>query len=171
MKLFILLSLLFVFQNAFGKTIDLSQIKEISSHPKKKVFIFISATCPCSQKSLAHLEELSKKYKDYDFYGVNETSQMPGFEAQIFFKNKGIDFSILQDRQFKIADAFKAVKTPHAFILNEKNEVLFEGGVTNLTDISRADELYLLNALVESSENKIITKPQARALGCYIKRD
>lgn len=171
MKLIVIITFCFLSGSLFSKSIDLSKLKEISADKRPKVVLFLSASCPCSQKSLAHLEELSKKYGGYDFYGINETAQMSNVEAHKFFKDHGIDFKILDDPKFVIADLFAAVKTPHAFILNEFNEVIYEGGVANLTDISKAQELFLSTALSENFAKKTITRPTARTLGCYIKRD
>lgn len=158
---------------SFARSVELSslKIKSSSQSTSKKVFVFLSATCPCSEKSMDHLNQLSETYKNINFTVVDETSGMKFEQSSKIFKDKGLKLSVIDDSDFAIADLFNALKTPHAFILNEKNEVLFEGGVANLTDVSSATELYLKNALVQINENKVVTNSKPRTLGCYIKRE
>lgn len=175
MKIILILAFYCIPFFSFARSVDLislkSKIKNISEHPSKKVFVFLSATCPCSEKSMAHLNQLSESYKEIEFVAVDETTGMDFEKSSKIFKEKGLKIAIVDDANFVVADLFNALKTPHAFILDEKNEVLFEGGVANLTDVSSATELYLKNALVQISEHKVVANSKPRTLGCYIKRE
>ncbi len=153
---------------------DLYQNKKIT-FPKKEakatVVVFLSAKCPCSASHEKVIQDLSQKYSPHGFEFIavhsnqNESMEM----ARDHFQSAGLTFPILEDRGAKIADELKALKTPHAFIL-QKDKVVYEGGVDDSADSAEAKTPYLANALAELKENKPITVAKARALGCQIKR-
>lgn len=90
--------------------------------------------------------------------------------VQKHFKNSGFSFPVLQDDNFKLADAFRALKTPHAFIVGPKGECWFNGGVDNSNDSERATQHYLRTALLDLKNGSEPREKQVRTLGCIIKR-
>ena len=153
---------------------DLYQGKSFT-FPKKEskatVVVFMSAVCPCSASHEKAVKELSEKYgKDgFEFVVVHSNQNEPAELAKKHFKDAGFSFPILEDRGAKIADRLKALKTPHAFIL-QKDKVVFAGGVDDSANSAESTIPFLANALAELKENKPITVSNARALGCVIKR-
>jgi hypothetical protein len=153
---------------------DLYQNKSIT-FPKKSakatVVVFLSAKCPCSASHEQVIKNLSEKYSNdgFEFVAVHSNQNESGEIAKTHFKDIGFKFPILKDQGAKIANGLKALKTPHAFII-QNDQIVYEGGVDDSNDAAEAKVPYLANALAELKENKPITLAKTRALGCQIKR-
>lgn len=150
-----------------GKPVEIStQFNDF----KGLVVVFLSAKCPCSNSHTNVLKKMSQKYKDYKFIGVHSNADETLQAAQSYFKEKAFGFQILQDNNTQIADLLQAFKTPHAFILSQKGEILYQGGVTSSSHADTADRNYLDEALSDLVQNKEIRTPEGRTLGCAILR-
>jgi hypothetical protein len=86
------------------------------------------------------------------------------------FKGSKLPFPILEDQTQVLADAFHAYKTPHAFILDSTGKLIYQGGVDDSHLSPEAKCHYLKEALVALSAGQNPETPEARALGCVIKR-
>lgn len=142
----------------------------VSHGAKGTVLVFLSATCPCSHSHIGLLKRLSAKHPEFNFFAVNSNANEPVEVARAYFEAQGLPFPVLRDRELKIADAYHASKTPHAFVLDLKNEVVYRGGVTNSSKADQADKLYLENALNDIEAGRPVTTPESRTLGCVISR-
>lgn len=138
---------------------------------KGTVVVFISAKCPCSASHEAILNELAKEYsKDgFEFIGVHANQDESKVLASSHFKNSNLSFPVVNDAGAKIANAMKALKTPHVFII-QKDKIVYEGGVDDSADAAQAEKHFLKDALQELKADKPVTLAKARALGCVIKR-
>jgi thiol-disulfide isomerase/thioredoxin len=178
MKLLIL-AILFVFNfnpKSFGaiKNFELYSVTsnklvniQFEKHDLNYVFIFLSKDCPCSKGNLEYINELSKKYPDVRFVGIHAKKKTKVEEVQNYLKDKKINFEILNDPDLLAANLFKALKTPHAFIVNKMGEIIYSGGVTNSIFPEHAKEFYLKNALEDLAN---IAKNETKTLGCFIER-
>ena len=153
---------------------DLYQGKSIT-FPKKDskaaVVLFLSAKCPCSASHEKLLKDMASKYsKDgFEFVAVHSNQDESIVLTKEHFKDANFGFPIVEDKGAKIANVLKALKTPHAYII-QKDKVVYEGGVDDSADAGEAKIPYLANALAEIRENKPVTVAKTRALGCQIKR-
>lgn len=143
-------------------------VRSLNLEGASTVIFFLSTSCPCTKKYIPYLQELSKKYTNFKFIGVHSNSGQTLDEAKEEFTN--LNFPIAHDKDLKIADHFRATKTPHVFVLSAKNKVLFHGGITDSTDPARAKHFYLKNALEDISKGRDVSLSFAKALGCYIVR-
>lgn len=142
----------------------------IESIKKNKVLVFLNRTCPCTQQNIPYLNKLVLDFPEIEFIGVH--SKKGGTLQEIkevveFYKP---DFPVIDDNDLVIANLLKANRTPQAFILNENNEILYNGGVTDRTNPTNASKTYLKNALAELNSHKEITEKETRSLGCVIVR-
>ncbi len=80
-------------------------------------------------------------------------------------------FPILEDTKNAWANQFGALKTPHAFVVNTKGEIIYQGGVTNSHVGPAATTQYLKEVLIDLSAGKAPRHKIGRALGCYIQRE
>ncbi|MBT4762299.1 MAG: redoxin domain-containing protein [Bdellovibrionaceae bacterium] len=138
---------------------------------KPIVAYFLSTGCPCSQAHFDHLNQLQKKYPQFDFIGFNSSKEVTQEDARKFYSQYKIDFPILLDKELKYANEYKAVKTPHVFIVGANGKTLFQGGATNSRDPGRASEFYLKDALASISTNTEVKVKDSKTVGCVIKRD
>jgi hypothetical protein len=169
---------------------DLYQPKNITfPNPKAKasVVVFLSAKCPCSASHEPILKDLASKYaKDgIEFIAVhaNQNEALEVTRSHFVRSDVGagssaatvasvpasLGFPMVEDRGAKIANELKALKTPHAYII-QNGKVVYEGGVDDSADAAEAEKHYLADALVEIKNNKPVTTAKTRSLGCVIKR-
>jgi hypothetical protein len=137
---------------------------------KPTVFVFLSSMCPCSMSHIEELKNITDDFSQIQMVGVSSNLDETDAAAHEYFKNTGLKFVVLKDVESKLANYFKASKTPHAFLLNTDGKVLFQGGVSNSSKFEQADRRYLREALVDVISGKPVRTPFARALGCAIRR-
>lgn len=144
--------------------------KNLGKIKKNKVLVFLSKTCPCTQQNIPYINELAKNYPDIEFIGVHSVRNATPADIEEIRKNYKAEFTIIDDHDLKMADALKANRTPQTFLLDENNDVLYSGGVTERTNPYNAKKLYLKNALAQLSAHEEITEKETRSLGCVILR-
>ena len=80
------------------------------------------------------------------------------------------NFVYAQDPKAKLAYAFGATKTPHVYLFDDKNILVYRGAIDdNARNESNVEEAYLINALEQMLAGEKITKSVSKALGCSIK--
>lgn len=156
--------------NGFFLTKNSIQTIELAGSPKAHVIMFLSKDCPCSKGNLDYLNNLSREFKDFSFIGVHSKKGSNAEEVNAYLQDKKLNFDVVNDSDLKIADQFKALKTPHVFVVNTKGEVVYNGGVTNTTFPENAKEHFLKTTLTELQNHKEISRPETRTLGCFIAR-
>ena len=77
----------------------------------------------------------------------------------------------LVDVNSQLANALKAITTPHIYMFNADMELVYVGSIDNIWDSKRkSDEPYLKNAIQALGEGKKIKTANTAAKGCSIKR-
>jgi hypothetical protein len=137
---------------------------------KGAVVVFLSAKCPCSNSHASLLRKLAEGYKEFRFYGIHSNADESRGEAQKYFQSVGLHIPIIDDRSGLWADEFKALKTPHAFVLNPTGDIVYKGGVTNSNMAETADKQLLSDALADLKAGRSVRTPEARTVGCMIAR-
>lgn len=149
-----------------GKSV---QVAYDSGKKKGTVVLFVSAKCPCSTSHNKHLQEMSEKHPDYEFVGIHSNADETLEFTREQFKGQ-FRFPIIQDEKSKIADEFKALKTPHAYILDRSGKIVYRGGVSSSADCTRSDKFFLKDALDDLEANRVPKVAETRTLGCIITR-
>ena len=63
-----------------------------------------------------------------------------------------------------------ATKTPHIYLFDEKDQLVYRGAIdANSRNANNVEEPYLTNALDQLLNDKLIQKPVSKAIGCSIK--
>jgi hypothetical protein len=140
--------------------------------PLGSVILFLSAQCPCSRSHEEPLARLAKTFgpKGFHFTAILANADENEEAARTHFRSNPLPFPILRDSQARLADALGANRTPHAFVLSTRGEILFQGGVDDAKDAGKAKRAYLQQALEEISQGKLPEVREARSLGCRITR-
>jgi hypothetical protein len=134
------------------------------------VLIFLSSICPCSNAHIEYIEKISQEFKNYTFIGIHSNANEKAELAKKYFLEKNISFEIVIDNKSEWANLLKALRTPHAYIINKKGEIIYEGGVTGSSDPSRANIFYLKSALTNYQNGTPLISNKTRVLGCNIRR-
>lgn len=141
---------------------------------KALVVIFVSALCPCSNSHISHLKKMAAADPEFQFVGIHANSDEARTDAVTYFSKVQLPFPVIEDTSAKYADEFRALKTPHAFVVLPSGELAYQGGVTSSADCEAADEeelkLFLNEALEDLKVGHAVRTPKARALGCMISR-
>jgi hypothetical protein len=134
------------------------------------VVLFLSAKCPCSMSHMDEIRSLAKDFPETKFLAINSNKDESREMGTAYFSKADLSFPVLRDEQLKYADLLKAVKTPHAFVLDKSGQIIFQGGVSDSAKFPNAKQRFLREALTEVKMKKSVSKPIARALGCAIAR-
>lgn len=135
------------------------------------VGLFLSAKCPCSDSHIKEVRKLFDEFgKDFAFVAIHSNSDEGPDLAKAYFAAAGFSFPVLADRDQKLANELRALKTPHAFVFGPKGELLYQGGVSNSAKFDNADRFFLRDALADLRGGKAVRTPVGRTLGCVISR-
>lgn len=154
-----------------GKDLFSAKPAEFSAKGKSGlVAVFLSAVCPCSNSHLGELRALAKDFPGFAFVGIHSNSNEDASLTKTYFQNAALGFPILQDEGMQLADRFKALKTPHAFLLDPEGRIVYQGGVSSSRVFENADQKFLREALGDLRAKQKVRTPRGRTLGCVIYR-
>ena len=146
---------------------------------KGAIVIFSCNHCPYAKAYEDRIIELNAKYKnDYPVIMINpnDATAYPedSFEnMKVRAKEKGFTFPYLHDETQVIAKSYGALKTPHVYLIekkNNKNIVQYIGAIDDNT--YKANEVkihYLEDAISSLEKGEKIKTTETKAIGCGIK--
>jgi peroxiredoxin len=145
---------------------------ELKKTSKALVVVFLSSKCPCSASHEQPLNEMFAEFnsKGIDFVAINSNADETDEQRKLHFSEAKLKFPVLKDIDAKWADQFKALKTPHAFVLNPAGEVIYRGGVDDSARAEMSKKHFLKDALVSIANGEKPKTSEGRALGCVISR-
>lgn len=146
------------------------EVVSVKRQEKPLVLIFLSKDCPCSKGNLGYIDQLSRDYTDFTFIGVHAKKGTKVEEIRQYLSDKKISFPVYNDSLLYATNLFNALKTPHAYIVNQAGEILYNGGISNSTFPKNADKFFLKNALEDIKNHRPVAKPESKTLGCFIVR-
>ncbi|HEY1189568.1 MAG TPA: redoxin domain-containing protein [Gemmata sp.] len=141
---------------------------------KGTVVVFLSFDCPVSNSYATALTELHKAFsaKGIGFVAFVPTDDAPDKVAKKAAEFK-LPFPVFSDSKLAAAEAFKAVVTPEAFVLDHNHVVRYRGRIDNryygrMKQNPQVTETDLRNALEALVNGKNVPTPATRAIGCHI---
>ncbi len=83
----------------------------------------------------------------------------------------GYKMPYLVDVDSKVADAYGAKTTPHVYVLNAKNVLIYKGSIDNIWDSKRTETIpYLYDVMDHITNNTELKNDDTPPRGCSIKR-
>lgn len=150
-----------------GKTMSLKDMKG----PNGAVLIFVSAQCPVVRAYNDRMNELAAAYKAKGINVIGINSNVTESPSQIkTHADATFKFPVLIDKGSVLADKLGASVTPEAYYIDAKNVLLYHGAIDNDRSGQNPSEMYLKAAFDESLSGKKVTRTNANAFGCTIKR-
>ncbi|MCB9063147.1 MAG: redoxin domain-containing protein [Halobacteriovoraceae bacterium] len=148
------------------------QVSKLDNLHKYNVLVFMQKSCPCSNNHFAHLKNLTDDFSEFfGFSGIILDSKETGDqELEKHFSKLGPKFDLFHDRSKKFLTHFKAIKTPHAFVVDKEGQILYHGGISNTVNPSSNSKFYLKEVLTKLIKSGKSPYEYKRAIGCYIKR-
>ena len=163
------------------KMLDVSG-KEISLKDAVKgngvLVMFSCNTCPYVIKNEERISNLSDLTTKLDFgmivlnsneaYRKDEDSYQ---SMQDFAKEKKLNCAYVVDKDYQVADAFGANRTPECFLFDKNMKLVYHGAIDdNANDASAVTRNHLIEAITEISQGKTVSIPETKSVGCSIKR-
>lgn len=168
----------FKLQSADGKTHRLSDFKG-----KYVVLEWVNFGCPFVRKHYdsKNMQNLQKKWTDKDVVWLSVCSSAPG--KQGYYDQKGAlkqaksegskATAYLLDSDGKVGRAYGAKATPHMFVIDPEQTVIYQGAIDSIrsfkqSDIPKADN-YVDDALQAAMAGKEVANGTTNAYGCSVK--
>ena len=154
-----------------GKKVPLHEL----AGAKATVVVFVSFECPISTSYSPVLAEMARRYgsRGVNFVGIcaSEAETAESVERQA--KGFQLGFPVFHDGQGAAVAAFKAEKTPEAFLLDHNQVLRYcgridDGYAARLKKNLQIKSHDLEKALDEVIAGKAVSQPIAAAIGCPI---
>lgn len=164
--------------DTYGKTHSLSQYRG-----KWVVLEWVNYDCPYVRKHYNGnaMQALQKKYAEKGVVWLSIVSSAPGKqgnypndEMNALTKEKGAaPHALLIDESGTVGGIYRAVTTPHMFVINPEGTLLYMGGIDD-KPTSRAADLKTARphvdiALQEAMAGKPVSVPTSQPYGCNVK--
>lgn len=139
------------------------------------IVVFIATKCPYSnaynERYNQLIGELKKKApKKVAFLAVNSNDTEPFDEVKKHAAERSYAFPVLKDDSHKVADLYRAEKTPEAFLVDAKGDVVYHGRIDDDTEGKNVKRRDLLAAVDDTLAGKPVSVKETKAFGCSIKR-
>ena len=156
-----------------GKNITLATAKGDAG----TLVVFSCNTCPWVIRWEDRYVSLENTYsqKGIGMIAVNSNAARFGGEDSLeemleHAKNKGYNFPYAQDPESELATAFGATKTPHIYLFNGDDKLVYRGAIDdNAKNAKKVDVPFLANAIDALLTGNPINPQTTKALGCSIK--
>ena len=156
-----------------GKNITLANAKGDAG----TLVVFSCNTCPWVIRWEDRYVSLANTYaqKGIGMIAVNSNAARFGGEDSLeemveHAKNNGYNFPYAQDPESELASAFGATKTPHIYLFNGDDKLVYRGAIDdNAKNAKKVDVPFLANAIDALLAGNPISPQTTKALGCSIK--
>jgi peroxiredoxin len=158
----------FTLTDVDGKKHTLASLKG----EKGTVLIFVAVQCPVSNAYNERMEKLAQDYKarGINVVGINSNSTESTDDVRHHAAEHHLTFTILKDRDNKIADMLGAQHTPEAYLLDTGNKLLYHGRIDNSRNAEGVNSNDLRDAIDATLAGQPVKNSYVRAFGCSIKR-
>ena len=156
-----------------GNTTTLADVKG----NKGTLVIFSCNTCPWVIRWEDRYVSIADKYTPKGIGVIAVNSNAGRFDGDDSLekmvkhaKKNDYNFPYAQDPRSQLASKFGATKTPHIYLFDNNDVLVYRGAIDdNARDARSVDEPYLANAIDQLIAGKPIEKPISKAIGCGIK--
>ena len=156
-----------------GKDVSLNDAKGKNG----LLVIFSCNTCPWVIAWEDRYVELADTYKDKGVGIVAINSNETQFEnvdsmeeMQAHAKEQGYNFYYTMDNGSKLASEFGATRTPHIYLFDKKDKLVYRGAIDdNARKPDKVENTYLADAIDNMLAGSAIDPTATKALGCAIK--
>jgi peroxiredoxin len=165
---------MFALQNQDGKEVKLS---DFTDKGKIVVLEWLNYDCPFVKAEYKDgvTKRLAEKYAKQNvvWLAINSTNYAEAQGDQAFIKEHTLPYPILLDKDGKVGKLYKAMTTPHLFIIDTKGKIVYRGAIDNAPlgkkPENEAYVNYVEKALDELLAGKAVSTPQTKSYGCSVK--
>ena len=189
-----ILTLILIFSSLFSKELELGSMLPMGDHRLLDIdgkylslneardengllVIFSCNTCPWVIRWEDRYVTLTEQYAPKGVGVIAVNSNEGNFnsvdnldEMRKHAKENSYNFPYVQDFGSRLAREFGATRTPHIFLFNDENTLVYRGAIDdNARDARKVEEPYLANAIEAMLSGKPMAVASTKALGCSIK--
>ena len=156
-----------------GNTTTLADVKG----NKGTLVIFSCNTCPWVIRWEDRYVSIAEEYTPKGIGVIAVNSNAGRFDGDDSLeemvkhaKKNDYNFPYAQDPRSQLASKFGATKTPHIYLFDNNDVLVYRGAIDdNARDARSVDEPYLANAIDQLIAGTPIGKPISKAIGCGLK--
>lgn len=143
---------------------------------KAVVVLFLGTECPLVRLYASRLNEIAEQFssKEVQLIGINSNLQDSMAELSAFARDTEIEFPLLKDPSNRVADLFKAQRTPEAFVFDGDRKLVYRGRIDDQYTYGRQRpnviQEYIVDALNSSLKGKDVEIAETEPVGCIIGR-
>ena len=119
------------------------------------------------------MTELAEKFKQHGviWLAINSTNYMTAEKNSEFAQKNKIPYPILTDKDGTVGKLYAAKTTPHIFIINKDQMIVYNGGIDDSPMGKKGDKAvnFVQQALTELIDEKAISRPKTEPYGCSVK--
>lgn len=156
---------------------ELWQLKaQPESADRWTVVCFLGTECPMVRQYAARLQAMAEQFakQNVEFVALFSNQQDSVEEIKKFAQEHTLRFTLIKDFDNRIADQYKAERTPQVFVLNKNLHLVYQGRIDDQFAPGVAREKPTQHDLKDLLANvvagKEITTASTQALGCRIGR-
>ncbi len=101
---------------------------------------FWATWCPPCRKSIPHLNELNKKFKDKGLVVIGITDEDKN-KVEQFRKGTPMEYNVAIDKDGKLSQQFGITEIPQAFIVGKDGKIVWEGHPLELKEATIEEAL------------------------------
>ena len=135
------------------------------------VVIFFSTRCPMSNAFNFRRNEFYKEYRNrVSFIVLDSNANESLDEVKTYAQSVGFDFPVYQDIDNRAANVLGAHGTTETFVLDQNGSIRYRGPIEDSPNPERTRQHGLRMAVDAVLGGQPVAVPQARAIGCAIRR-
>ena len=161
----------FILEDQNGNKINLSDYND-----KIVVLEWTNPDCPFVVRHYKEktMVELADNYKDKEvvWLAVNSTHYMDSSDNKEWADKHNITFPILNDSSGEVGKNYGAKTTPHMYIINKSEGLVYEGGIDDDPHGSNSPDQrtnYVDLALLNLSSGQAVEISESKPYGCSVK--
>lgn len=137
-------------------------------------YVFMGTECPISQKYVPTLNDIAQAHPQLTVIGVFSEHLSPS-ELDEFRTQFNVNFELVHDPNFEMADRFGAAVTPEVFLVDQNGTLGYSGAIDNwFVSLGRnrlaPNEHYLLDAFNALLGGRKVQVSKTPAIGCFLER-
>ena len=156
-----------------GEKWELTSVKT-QAEKQWTVVCFLGTQCPMARQYASRLQTLADQFvsQNVTFVALFSNQQDSVEEIKKFVADHGLRIAAIKDYDNRLADQFRADRTPQVYVLNPNLQVVYRGRIDDQFSPGVAREKPtrhdLKDALVNVTTGKEIVEPFTTATGCRI---
>jgi len=139
---------------------------------RAKVYIFLSAKCPCAYSHQEFVSSLEKKYRTtIEFTAVFVDKSDDDEDIQLMMKNLGWKMKSIKDNNHQLLKKFHPKVYTDCILVSDKGKVLYHGAIDDSqSNMGQVKNFYLQNAIEDVLHSRPVKVAEGQGRGCLIVR-